>query len=441
MNRKISSTVNKYILFLTGCFYLIACNNSGNTNITKQITDKSSIGVAVSTDTTGSETPAEEDHAGLYFNINFPEALPKDSVPITLQKGIQFTLAIPKGLKINVAAEGLNRLRFLAISPDGRLFATDMYDRSDNNNGRVLIFENWNEETKKFEKVTTYLDKLHNPNQVAFYQDHIYIAETDKLTSYDYKSGDEQPTGAATVLATFPAYGLSYKYGGWHLTRSLAFHNDKLYVSVGSSCNACIEKEEIRASVVEMNPDGTDVKFYARGLRNSVGIKWINNELWATTMGRDLIGPDKPEDLFLKVKRNGYYGWPFYFQYQNKVYNDDQFKDSVRAAWVTKPEVAFAGFKAHSAPLGFEFMQDFDDDNLKNSVLVCLHGSTSVWRERGNSVVRVMSGNKYTDVVSGFLKGKTEDGRYGRPCDVLMKDKHSFYFTDDLNGVLYYVWK
>ena len=417
-----------------------ACNSRSNNKVINIANAKIAASGAAK-DSAADNTLPEEETPGLYFNINFPESLPKDSTQITLAKGIQFTLAVPKGFKINVAAEGLNRLRFLALSPDKRLFATDMYDRSDNNKGRVLIFENWNEATKKFEKITTYLNNLHNPNQVAFYKDHIYIAETDKLTRYDYKTGDEQPTGQATVLATFPAYGLSYKYGGWHLTRSLAFHNDKLYVSVGSSCNACIEKEEIRASVVEMNPDGTDVKFYARGLRNSVGIKWINNELWATTMGRDLIGPDKPEDLFLKVKRNGYYGWPFYFQYQNKVYSDDQFKDSTRAAWVTKPEAAFAGFKAHSAPLGFDCLQDFDDENLKNSVLVCLHGSTSVWRERGNSVVRVMGGNKYTDVVSGFLKGKTEAGRFGRPCDVMMKDKRSFYFTDDLNGVLYYVWK
>jgi len=73
--------------------------------------------------------------------------------------------------------------------------------------------------------------------------------------------------------------------------------------------------------------------------------------------------------------------------------------------------------------------------------LVCLHGSTSVWRQRGNSVVKVGKGNKYTEIVWGFLSGKTEAERYGRPCDILMKDKRSFFFTDDHNGVLYYVWK
>lgn len=360
---------------------------------------------------------------------------------IQLQKGDSFYLNVLRGYHISVAAEIGQRLRFLALSPDGRLFATDMLNTSDNKKGRVLIFENWNDSSKKFERIIPYMSNLHNPNQVAFYKDHIYVAETGRLRRFEYKAGDMQPADSGQTLATFPDYGLSYKYGGWHLTRSLAFHNDKLYVSVGSSCNACIEKEEVRAAVIEMNPDGTGATIFARGLRNSVGIKWIGNQLWGSGMGRDLIGADKPEDPFQLIEKNGYYGWPFYYQYQQKVYADEQFKDSARAPWVKEPPKAFLGFKAHSAPLGFEFFKDFDDPVLKNSVLVCLHGSTTVSRQRGNSVVRLEKNDRYTDIVSGFLSGQTEAGRHGRPCDILMASNHSFFFTDDKNGVLYYVWK
>jgi glucose/arabinose dehydrogenase len=190
-----------------------------------------------------------------------------------------------------------------------------------------------------------------------------------------------------------------------------------------------------------MNPDGSNAVIYARGLRNSVGLKWVNNRLWVTSMGRDLIGPDKPEDLFHTVEKDGYYGWPFYFQYQGKIYPDAQFKDSIRAPFVKKPPVAYCGFKAHSAPLGFEWMNNFSDPYLKNSFLVCLHGSTSVWRQRGNSIVKVNGGNEYEEIVSGFLSGKTDKDRHGRPCDILQQDARSFFFTDDLKGVLYYVYK
>ena len=360
---------------------------------------------------------------------------------VQLPDGKSFYLNIPEGYQINVAAGLQKRLRFLAKSPDGRLFATDMYDRSDNHKGRVIIFENWNEKEKRFLNVITYLDKLHNPNQVAFYKNYIYIAETGRLRRYKYANRDLQPKDSGQTIAVFPDHGLSYKYGGWHLTRSISFKNDKLYVAVGSSCNACIEKEALRATVLEMNPDGTDVQFYARGLRNSVGLKWIGNQLWATGMGRDLIGPDKPEDVFQQVDRNGFYGWPFYFQYQQNIFSDEQFKDSARAEWVKEPPKAFLGFKAHSAPLGFEYLKNFDDVRLKNSVFVCLHGSTSVWRQRGNAIVRVEANNNYTEIVSGFLTGKTNADRHGRPCDILMNNDHSFFFTDDLNGVLYYVFK
>lgn len=365
--------------------------------------------------------------------------------PIQLKKGISLTLKIPEGYKISVAYEGLNRLRFLAKSPDGRLFATDMYDRSDNKKGKVYIFEDWDEVSHRFKTVTTYLSGLHNPNQVAFYtegsQHYIYVSETGMLKRYRYQPGDKQPLGAGQIIARFPDYGLSYKYGGWHLTRSLAFNNSKLYVGVGSSCNACVEKEEIRATIVEMNPDGSQLNYFARGVRNAVGIKWVKGKLWVTNMGRDLMGPDKPEDLFHTIERGNYYGWPYYIQYKKAILPDPQFKDSVRPAWVKKPPVAYCGFKAHSAPLGFDYFEGFNDPLLRNSFLVALHGSTSVWRQRGNSVVKILSGNSYQEIVTGFLSGKTEADRKGRPCDVLMNNNQSFYITDDLNGVLYYVWK
>jgi glucose/arabinose dehydrogenase len=421
---------NKTTGILFSIFLFLGCNNQSAKDKKKNTKDTVAVIAAIQDDLYSPDT----------MNISKATIVLEPHL-IRLQKGDSFYLNIPAGYNINIAAEIGRRLRFLALSPDGRLFATDMYDRSDNKNGRVLIFEKWNEPNKKFEKITPYLVGLHNPNQVAFHKNYIYVAETGMIRRYQYKPGDIHPKDSGEVISRFPDYGLSYKYGGWHLTRSIAFHNEKLYISVGSSCNACVEKEALRAVVLEMNPDGSETKIFARGLRNSVGIKWIGNQLWGTGMGRDLIGPDKPEDPFQQIERDGFYGWPYYFQYQQKVYADTGFKDSARAAWVKEPPTAFLGFKAHSAPLGFDYLKNFDDDVLKNAVLVCLHGSTSVWRQRGNAIVRVEKNNRYSEIVNGFLTGKTEAGRHGRPCAILMNSNRSFFFTDDLNGVLYYVWK
>lgn len=368
--------------------------------------------------------------------------------PIRLQKGVSLDLNIPEGYNISVAYEGLNRLRFLSKSPDGRLFATDMYDISDNKAGKVYIFDDWDDSTHRFTKLSTYLAGLHNPNQVAFYhykgRDLIYVAETGRLSYYEYHAGDTAAVGQPVVIASFPDYGLSYKYGGWHLTRSLAFHNGRLYVSVGSSCNACIETENVRATILSMNPDGSDKQFFATGLRNSVGIKWVGNQLWVTSMGRDLIGPDKPEDLFQRADSGMVYNWPYYYPYQGMYYPDKQMQDTAARHGIVvppPPPPAFCGFKAHSAPLGFDYFKGFEDGRLDSAFLVALHGSTTVSRQRGNAIVKVINGNQYTDVVNGFLSGKEEKDRKGRPCDVLMYSSRSFFFTDDYEGVLYYVWR
>ncbi len=287
--------------------FFCACNNN-NTNNFKNLKPPLTHG----------DSSATKINSDTVLDLNTSAVIKLIPHPIHLQKNVEFNLNIPEGYNVSIAFENLHRLRFLAKSPDGKLFAADMYNLDDNTKGRVYIFADWDSAAHRFKNVKTYLKDLHNPNQVAFFDDHIYIAETDKLSRYAYHAGDTIPSSPPEIIATFPVYGLSYKYGGWHLTRSLAFNNNKLYVSIGSSCNACVEKEEVRASIMEMNPDGSDKKIFAKGLRNSVAIKWVGNKLWATSMGRDLIGADKPEDLFETVEKDGYYGWPFYYQYKKQ---------------------------------------------------------------------------------------------------------------------------
>ena len=123
------------------------------------------------------------------FLIGFSQASIKFKKQlIQLKNKPSFNLSIPGSYNISVAAQGLERPRFFAKSPDGRLFVTDMHDRSDNKLGKVLILENWDPKEKKFQTITTYLDGLHNPNQVAFYcvndVNYIYVSETGKLSYY-----------------------------------------------------------------------------------------------------------------------------------------------------------------------------------------------------------------------------------------------------------------
>src|SRR4051794_21704426 len=89
--------------------------------------------------------------------------------PITLQDGKIIHLTAPDTYDIIPAAEGLKRIRFMNWSPDGKLFLTDMYDLSDNTRGRIYILDQFDESTGTFASTTVYLDKLRNPNSLAFY--------------------------------------------------------------------------------------------------------------------------------------------------------------------------------------------------------------------------------------------------------------------------------
>jgi len=362
---------------------------------------------------------------------------------ISLKNGKTFNLNLPAEYEIIPAVEGLKRVRFFTKAPDGRIFVTDMYNLTDNKKGVIYILDEWDEKTGKFGKVVPYMTNLHNPNSVAFYtdadgQDWIYIAETHRLTRRKFTRGEIKPSDAnPQVLATFPDHGLSYKYGGWHLTRTIAFSPaGKLYDSVRSSRNACTEKEEIRATVVEMNPDGSDQRYFARGLRNAVGLKWIGNVLWTTNQGSDHLGLNKPDETFYALKEGADYGWAYCYQANGKIFADPKFK---RDEGCKNVPVSYAYFPAHASALGFDFFDDPETTGvIKGAFLVALHGSTDKDIGHGYKIVIVRKGEKLQDFLNGFLSGKTVNGR---PCDIMRLDANSFLFTDDFSGIVYYVRK
>jgi len=369
-----------------------------------------------------------------------PKLIPRK---VTLANGKSYTLNLAEGFDISIAAEGLKRVRFMARSPDDRIFVTDMFNLTDNRKGVVYVLDDFDSKTKRFKKVIPYLTGLRNPNSVAFYRDSnnndwFYLALTDRLVRYRYQASTNKPTGEPVVLDTYPDYGLSYKYGGWHLTRTIAVgDNGKIYVSVGSSCNSCEEKEEVRATVVEMDPDGKNKRFFARGLRNAVGLKWVDGTLYATNMGADHLGPNRPADTLTEVKANGNYGWPYCFQSGPRIFNDPKLNANSSKLDCSKAVKAFAAFPAHSSPLGFEYFDASSNSPLRDSFLVALHGSTKSLN-RGYKVVSVSRSGRQEDFLTGFIQNGII---HGRPADIFRLSEEAFLITDDRAGVIYFIRK
>jgi glucose/arabinose dehydrogenase len=294
----------------------------------------------------------------------------------------------------------------------------------------------------------------------------LYLPLTDRLLRYRYSAGDHAPAGPPEVLAQYPDYGLNYKYGGWHLTRTVAFATlhgmTRLYVTVGSSCDACNEKEEVRATLTAMDPDGSHQQIVARGLRNAVGMEYVSSidggALFATNMGADHLGNGDPEDTFFELDSNAHpipegsnYGWPTcYFDrgqpHADHLISDPKLTDHIAPGPpdgppppqfdCTKVSAAYTTFAAHGSPLGLEY---FDSGNkaLADTFLVALHGASHLEIGTGYRVVRFDSADRTPrDFITGFLDhGKVK----GRPCGILRVGQDAFLLTDDHDGAIYYI--
>jgi glucose/arabinose dehydrogenase len=430
---------------------------------------------------------------------------------LTYAPGKTITLSLPSGLDINVAASGLRRVRFFAQAPDGRIFVTGMYNLADNNQGSVFILDGWDEHTHTFAHVLHYLDHLRNPNNLAFYsepatdghaaQTWLYLPLTDRLLRYRYNPGDNAPRSPPQVLMRFPDYGLNYKYGGWHLTRTVAIAtlhgHTRIFIAAGSSCNYCREREVIRASLSSMDPDGSHQQLLAQGLRNAVDLAYVQGldggALFATNMGDDHLGDQRPDDTFFELDSNDRpgpiasktppnYGWPTCYFAQGKpildttplpdmpTQGDPSYESEGPAGaprGALKPAIAtssqpdpnanlgtapapltsckdvppaYTTFAAHSSPLGLAY---FGDANplLHNRFLVALHGAGHPRIGTGYRVVQFSPGDRTPrDFLTGFLTfAAGKPIVHGRPCGLLRTGPDTFLLTDDHLGLVYFI--
>ncbi|MGC2247456.1 MAG: hypothetical protein WA609_12710, partial [Terriglobales bacterium] len=245
-------------------------------------------------------------------------------------------LKLPDGFHISVFANDIDSARMLTFSPGGVLLVSEMGE------GKVVALPD-PKHTGKAARVVNVLSGLNEPHGIAFYEGNLYVAENDRVRRYDW---DE-----ATLRATNPIKLADLPGRGGHSTRSIVFNDGKMYISAGSSCNVCVEKDPRRAAVMEFNVDGSGMKIFAKGLRNAVGIA-VNpktDTVWATVNGRDWLGDNlPPETIYDLGKNGGDGGWPYCYGDRVPDPNFTKSGDN-RCQSVLEPKVQM---QAHSAPLG-----------------------------------------------------------------------------------------
>jgi glucose/arabinose dehydrogenase len=337
------------------------------------------------------------------------------------------TIMLPAGFDIGVFASNVGQARFMAVRPsDGALFVADQ-------NGRILILPDANHDGKA-DGTIVFASGLNLPSSIAFYQDWVYVGETNQVSRFKATDNAVQPQGAKEiVIPNLPT--------GGHFTRTVAFGPDgKLYLSIGSSCNVCNEKDERRAAISVYNPDGTNGRLFATGLRNAVGITWQpgTNQMWAAVNGRDNLGDNLPPDDLRKVNDGVFYGWPYCYNGPNP---NPEYKDPSKCANVPVDDVALP---AHSAALGLTFGDRFNAPQAyKESIYIAYHGSWNRSVKTGYKVVRVPMVNgtpgQPQDFAWGWLPGSADNpGQvWGRPVGVTVGSDGALYVTDDSGGRVY----
>src|SRR5207247_74262 len=208
-------------------------------------------------------------------------------------------LTLPAGFRIEEFASGFGPTRFMTIDPTGTLLV------STPGRGRVVALPDRNRDGRA-DTVVTVAEGLELPHGLAFKDGQLYVAETGRVRRFRYDPATLKATDPTVVVPNLPP-------GGGHWTRTIAFGRDgRLYVSVGSSCNVCTERDPRRAAITRYNADGSGEARFATGLRNAVGLAFHpeTGELWATVNERDWRGDDLPPDYITEVKDGAFYGWP-----------------------------------------------------------------------------------------------------------------------------------
>jgi glucose/arabinose dehydrogenase/cytochrome c2 len=381
--------------------------------------------------------------------------------PKLIARPAHAAFALPPGFHIEAFAANLQGPRKLLVAANGDILVSETVG------GRISVLHPTPDGTRAA-GTEIYLQGLKQPFGLAFYPsaEHprwLYIAETNRVTRYAYRIGDVKPSGEAeTVIPQLPS-------GGGHSTRDIAFSPDgtQLFVSVGSASNvadsmskktpdeikawdqehgvgAAWDLETDRAAVLVVDAAApASARIYATGLRNCVGltVQPASGALWCTTNERDALGDDLVPDYSTRVRRGGYYGWPWYYLGSNE---DPRLKGD-RPDLRGKALVPDVLYQAHSASLTMTFYtasagKSAFPASYVGDALVAFHGSWNRSLRTGYKLVRVHMKNgqpvgDYEDFLTGFI---VDDGNvWGRPVAIAELEDGSLLLSDDGANVIY----
>lgn len=368
----------------------------------------------------------------------------------------------PDGYTVTKFADGLQNPRWIYIGPNGDIFVCETNGKNDiiktvkavthgaaksanidknSSANRITMYRDTNKDGMPDSK-TEFLTGLNHPLGMLILGNMFYVANNDAVVAYPYTVGQTTISAQGKKITDLPG-------GKGHWTRNIIASADgsKIYVAVGSGSNVAddgMEKEEGKATIWEMNADGSGKRKFATGIRNPVGMAWApgTHTLWTAVNERDMLGDDLVPDYLTSVKDGGFYGWPYSYwgQHEDPRMKDKQRPDLVKSAIV--PEVSMG---AHTASLGLAF----DDKNVfsgkyKGGAFIGQHGSWNRSQLSGYQVVFVPFKNgkpsgSMEPFLTGFIANAAQQKVYGRPVGVAFTQRGDLLVADDVSNTIWRV--
>ncbi|WP_345815886.1 sorbosone dehydrogenase family protein [Paraburkholderia sp. PREW-6R] len=288
-----------------------------------------------------------------------------------------------------------------------------------------------------------FIDHLHSPFGMQLVGDTLYVADTDAILKYPYKSGETSIPTRGVELTDLP------DTVNHHWTKALLASPDgkKLYVGVGSNSNVGengLDVEYRRANVLEVDVATGGSRIYAAGIRNPTGLQWepATGRLWAIANERDEIGADLVPDYLTSVQEGAFYGWPYSYWGQHV----DRRAQPQRPDLVAKAIAPDYAIGSHVAPLGMMF---YSGNNLpaqyRGGAFIGEHGSWDRSPLSGYAVVFVAFENGRPvgvpkPVVTGFASDDQKE-LYGAPVGVTQDADGALVIADDVGNTVWRVTK
>jgi len=341
------------------------------------------------------------------------------------------TLRLPPGFTIAIFARDLDHARMLLAADDGSVLLTRPRQ------GDVLRLRDRDGDGRADEReaIVRDLDGVHG---IALRDGQLYLATP--TTVYVVQLDGAGTARPRALMERLPA-------GAQHPHRTMDFGRDgALYVSIGSSCNACQEKDPEHATMLRADAATGERRIFARGLRNTIGFAWHprSAELWGMDHGSDWRGNDVPPEELNRLVDGKNYGWPWV--HGKRVVDtrtDHDPPGTTKAGYAPRTEPSVLEYQAHSAPIGMVFYTGTQfPPEYRGDAFVAMHGSWNRVPPIGYKIVRIgFEGDRPVeaqDFVTGFLAPDGES-HFGRPAGITVAKDGALLFSDDTNGVIYRV--